>query len=289
MDPAVRSLSPPPPEVVHEWRQMQGFNDPIVIQFFRFASGAIRGDFGTSFTRGVSVYAEVTSRLRFTLAIGFIALSLSLALALPISVLAEVKKNTWVDKLIRIITHIGASIPIVGLGLLLFSFYVYVTGWLPSSGHPRLFNEWSIIAGITLGIGMFSMMVRTVRYSSIGQNNQIHSKGLHKKKVIYKQTLRSALVSVFSALRTHFGAFISGIIIVENLFASPGIGRFLVQSTLSRDYSAILGAVVMFVFYCVAMNIFLDIAQALVDPRVREKSAYLLNIKQKRCIKNNTR
>jgi len=264
------------PEVIHELREIHGLNYPILIHFFNYITGVLRGDFGVSFTRNVNVTVEVMSRFPYTVWLGVLALLSSFVLAVPIGVLAAVKRNTWIDKLIRAIAPLGMSIPIMGLGLFLIVYFSLSLNWIPASGH-RPSRGIITLTVVTLGISMFFLMVNAIRVSLIEVGGRCYIPTIYKGTVGYKMAFRNALVPTLSVLRTHLGAFFTGIILVEVVFAHPGIGRLIVLSILAMDYPMILGCIVMFVICYAILNILIDTAQALIEPRLRERDTRFVN------------
>ena len=262
------------PESIHEWREIHGLNDPVLVQFTRYITRAFRGDLGRSFTRNVDITDEVMQRLPHTLRLGAVALGVPLVFAFPIGILAAIKKTTWLDNIVKYAALIGISIPVFGLGLLLVLIFALRLDFLPSSGV----NYWYsiILPGATLGIGMLGVMMHSVRISMREVERQNYTiaaraKGLSRSRVMCKHIMRNALVPILTTFRSHLGNFFIGIILVEVTFTWPGIGRLLIQGIWARDYPMVMGVVFMFVLFYAVVNIVLDIVMGIVDPRVRER------------------
>jgi len=282
--PIITFILPPDatPEAIHEWRYMHGPDPPILSEFARYMTNAFRGDFGITYRgmtylRPVPVVEEVISRFYYTFWLSTLVLSASFALAVPIGALAVVKKDTWIDKLIRIITSLGRSVPVFGLGLFLVLFFVLHAGWLPSSGHRTLMQVIGL-PSITLGIVTFAIMTEAIRVSLLESRNRrylqaAYSYDIFKGAATYKHTLQNAFIPALSALRAHLGTFFSGIIIIESVFAVPGIGRLLIQGVIALDYYVILGCMFMFILSYATLNLLIDIVQAIIEPRVRGHGA----------------
>jgi len=243
-----------------------GHAPSVLHLYIWYIMGVFEGDLGFSLITGTPVALEVFARVPFTLQLGLTSLLASLVLAFPIGILAAVRKNTWIDKLIGFIALIGISMPIFALGILLVALFLLP---LPAaSGRPPLF----LLPSTTLGFGMFCAMLRSIRASFlevIGQDyiTSARAKGLFKNKAICKHVLRNSFASSLSAFRTHLGDFFTGIVIVEFLFGRPGIGRFFVQRTLQLDYPMIIACIIIFVLCYFVINLTVDIAQAFIDPR----------------------
>jgi len=267
------------PEAIHEWRYMHAPNPPILAEFARYMANAFKGDFGITYRgmtylRPVPVVDEVMSRFYYTFWLSMFVLPASFALAVPIGALAVVKKGTWIDKSVRIITLLGRSVPVFGLGLFVVLAWVLATNWLPSSG-PRTLMQVIGLPAITLGIVTFAAMAEAIRVSLLESRNQRYlqteySSDILKGKATYKHILKNARMPALSALRIYLGTFFSGIIITESVFAVPGIGRLLLQGVVALDYYLMLGCIFMFILSYVVLNFLIDIAQAAINPRVRE-------------------
>jgi len=257
---------------IDAWYEMFGLNDPALTQFFRYIAGVFSGDLGISFRRNVSVVNEVMPRFAYTFWIGALAFLSSFILATFIGILSVIKKGYLTDKLVKTITNLGISMPITWLSLLV----VVANGGpfnRPMSGEPPNVFYIAILPIIALGISMFFIMIDAVRVSMLGAGNPnyiqtAYTKGLSKAKVVLKHTFKNALVSILSTIRKHLGTFFTGLIIVEQIFFSPGIGRLLIQSVLSGDYPMVLGCILLFILFYTTLNLLIDITQAFIDPRV---------------------
>jgi len=273
-----------PPEVIEAFREYHGLNDPILIQYIRYITRAFTGNFGVSFTWRTPVSHAIIHHLPHTLQLGFTSILISLALALPIGILAAIKKSTWIDGFIKGIALIGISVPVFVLAILLMFLFPELSPRMPRPGASsqtifiasQQYHSYLLLPSITLGIGMLSAMLYTIRNSlhEVIEKNYIRtarSKGLQKNTIVCKHALRSAIIPILSDFRSHLGNFVVAIIIVEHIFRRPGIGRLLMQGILSRDYPTTLGAIFMFVLIYAIINILLDITQAFIDPRIRER------------------
>ena len=275
-DPAIFGSCHSTPEIIHQWREIHGLNDPVLVQFANYITGIFRGDFGLSFTRNVSITDEIMQRLPYTLRLGAVALGASLAVALPIGALAASKKNAWLDAVVKYAALIGVSIPVFGMGLLLILIFAIRLDLLPSS---RAYYWYSVaLPSATLGIGMMCVMIYSIRTSILEALQQNYTRaaramGLSRSNVIRKHIMHNALVPILTTFRAHLGNFFVGMIIVEITFAWPGIGRLFIQSILSRDYPMTTGVVFMFVLFYALVNVSVGIVMGAVDPRVRETLA----------------
>ncbi|MCL2564664.1 MAG: ABC transporter permease [Defluviitaleaceae bacterium] len=273
-DPAAFALGEDAsPEAIWEWNESRGLNDPVLIQYARYVAMVFWwGDFGTSFRNNVDVSGEIMARFPHTIRLGLVALSAALILALPIGILAAVKKNTWIDNASMFVALIGISIPVFWLGLILVLYLFWLGRWHPWSPG----RDWPsfILPGITLGAGMLGAMIRTTRSSILEVMKQDYikmaqAKGLTKSNVMRKYAIHNAFLPILTGFSTHLGAFITSIILAENIFAWPGIGRLMTQGIAARDYPMVLGCLFMFIFFYAIINIVVDIARTYLDPQVR--------------------
>jgi len=260
------------PEAHWEWREMHGLNEPARVQYVRYMTGVLTGDFGTSFRSGMPVARELTAHLQHTLQLGLAAFSFSVLLALPVGIIAAIKRNTWVDKASMLIALIGISIPVMWLGILLVLFFSLRLGWLPSSGAA----QWNsvILPGMALGYAMLSAMMLTARSSmlDIMKKDYIRTaraKGLSNSKIILKHALPNIIIPVLASFKANLGIFFTSLIVIEVVFSRPGIGRLLVHSVLNRYNQMTLACLIVFVFLFASINFAVDIIKAFADPVMR--------------------
>ena len=267
------------PSEAWQWREMHGLNDPILIQYARYMAGVFRGDFGSSFRNNVAIADEVMLRFPRTLRLSLAALSVSLLLAVPMGIIAAVKRDTWIDKVSMFIALIGISIPIMWLGLLLVFFFPHHLYWRSERNFMAWTNEWNsvILPGIALGTAMMAAMISSTRSAMLEAVKQDYirtarAKGLSNGKVICKHALPNIIIPVLASFKANLGVFFTGIVIIETIFAWPGIGRLMIQSISARDYPMVLGCLFMFILSFALINLVIDIAKAFADPGVRRES-----------------
>ena len=263
-------------EQMWQWREMHGLNDPVLIQYVRYMAGVFRGDFGSSFRINVAIVDEVMLRFPRTLQLGVAALSAALFLAVPVGIIAAIKRNTWIDRVSMFIALIGISIPIMWLGLLLVFFFPHHLYWRSERNFMAWTNEWNsvILPGIALGTAMMAAMIRSIRSAVLEAVKQDYirtarAKGLSNGKVFFKHALPNIIIPVLTSFKANLGVFFTGIVIVETIFAWPGVGRLMVQSISARDYPMILGCLFMFILSFALINLVIDIAKAFADPHIR--------------------
>lgn len=258
-------------EEVEILREQLGLNDPFMVQYGRWIKNVLRGDLGRSFRTGGKVAQEIATRLTATIELTIGGLLVMIVLALPIGILSAIFKNTWVDHISRLFAFFGASIPSFWLGLMLIYFFSVKHSIFPVMGRGSLRHLF--LPSFTLGIGMATTYARLIRASMLevlGQDFILaaRSRGLKENIVIINNALRNALIPVVTAFGMSFGHLLGGTVIVENIFAWPGVGKFLVECIFNRDYPVIQGYVLWMATIFVFANLIVDISYRLLDPRI---------------------
>jgi peptide/nickel transport system permease protein len=262
----------PTREAVQALRKEMGLDDPIVKQYGKWLWAVTRGDFGKSFRTGQPVFAEITHRFPATIELTLAGLAVMLFIALPVGILSAFFKNTFLDHLSRVFALLGASIPSFWLGLLLiYAFAVRVT-LFPVMGRGGMANL--ALPALALGLGMSSTYARLLRASMLEVLGQDHivaarARGLREQTVLVKNALKNALLPVVTAFGMSLGHLLGGTVIVETVFAWPGVGRFVVQSIFNRDYPVVQGYVLFMALIFVLVNLAVDISYKFFDPRIR--------------------
>ena len=258
--------------VLDELREELGLNDPLPVRYGRWTFNALRGDLGLSYRSGQPVWPALATRLwsTFKLAIG--GLLIATLIALPLGILAAVRHNTLIDFAARIFSLLGAAMPSYWLAyifILLFAVYLH---WLPVAGS----GSWRhlILPCFTLGLGGAALLSRLIRSSmleALGYDyiSTARAKGLSDRKVILVHALRNVLIPVVTVMGTLLGLLLSGAIIVETVFAWPGLGRLIIDAISFRDYPVIQGFVLFTGTVFVLVNLIVDVSYTWIDPRVR--------------------
>lgn len=274
-DPAVMLIPPDTvvtPEQLQQIRTSIGIDQSLPVQLWRFVTNALRGDFGISYYGGQAAMETVVSRLGPTLELALVALLFAVAVGIPLGILAALRRNSIVDIGISALSLMGMSMPNFWLGLMFILLFGVQLKWLPISGRGDLQNL--ILPALTLGTGMVAIVQRLIRTDVLETLSQdfvrtARAKGAGPRVVIWKHTLKNALIPTVTMLGLQFGALLGGSVVVETVFAWPGVGRLLIQSISNRDYPVVQAAVVLFAFFFVAINLLVDIAYGFLDPRIR--------------------
>lgn len=263
---------PPTSAQVEQVRREFGLDDPLPVQYGRWVGNLLRGDLGQSFKSGAPVLRELSSRFPATLQLAVAGLLVSLAISLPLGILAAVRRGSSVDHLSRVAALAGASLPSFWLGFLLIIVFAVVFRLLPVAGRGSL--QHLILPGLTLGFGMAAPLTRLTRSSMLDVLGDEYiqtarAKGLAERTVILRHAFRNALIPVVTVAGMSFGHLLGGAVIVETVFAWPGIGKFVIDSILARDYPLLQGYVLFMGTLFVLINLAVDMVYVWLDPRVR--------------------
>jgi peptide/nickel transport system permease protein len=256
-----------------EWvRATEGLDAPIYVQYGIWLSHLLHGDLGNSLITGDPVLSEILTRFPATMELAILSMILSLLIAIPIGIIAAIKQYSITDNFSMIGALIGISMPNFWLGLLLILFFSLYLGWFPVCGYGGF--EHIILPAITLGTEMAAITTRLTRSSMLEVLSQDYirtarAKGLSEKLVISRHALKNAFIPVITVIGLQFGYLLEGVVIVETIFAWPGVGRLLVDSIFARDFFMIQGCVLFIVIIFALTNLIVDISYAYLDPRIR--------------------
>jgi peptide/nickel transport system permease protein len=249
-----------------------GFDQPVHIQYLRWLGRAVRGDFGTSLRYAKAVFPLILERMPATLELAVAAQVFALALALPLGVLAAVRRNSVIDGLTMLGALIGQSMPGFWLGLMLVLIFGVALKLLPISGRegPRSL----ILPAITLGTFFLARDTRLVRSSMLevlgwDYITTARSKGLREGTVLWRHALRNALIPLVTIVGMDFGALLAGTVVTETVFAWPGVGRLIYMAINQRDFPLIQAAVFLIAVIFVITNLLVDLSYTYLDPRIR--------------------
>lgn len=262
------------PEQLEAIRRSLGLDQPIYVQYLNFLGRLLEGDLGTTVRGQQPVLDLILQRLPNTLALAFSAMAIAAAIGIPLGFLAAWKRGTWVDTGLMTMAIAGVSVPHFWLGLILLFVFAVELQWLPVAGTGPL-NL--VLPAVTLGMSNAAIVARMTRSSMIDVMGQdfvrtAHAKGLPTGTILRRHVFRAGVVPVLTIAAMQFAAMMGGAIVVENIFAWNGIGRLAIEAIFQRDYPMIQGFILVFAVVVVAVSVLLDVAYALVDPRVRRAS-----------------
>jgi peptide/nickel transport system permease protein len=270
----VRALVPPSagPEVIERVRVLYGFDQPLPVQFVRFLARAVQGDFGTSVRFGTPALGVVLERVPLTLLLGLTGLLIGVAIALPLGMLAARRRGTWVDLTARGVAVVGQGVPNFVMGPVLVLLFAVSLGWLPVSGASSPSSL--ILPAVVVGLGAAAGLTRILRSALLEELGRDYirtarAKGVAERAVLRRHALRNAAIPVVTFLAFDIAALLSGIVVVERVFQYPGMGLLATQAITNRDIPVIQAFVFLAALMIVTTNLLLDVAYAVIDPRVR--------------------
>jgi ABC-type dipeptide/oligopeptide/nickel transport system permease component len=260
------------PEQVAQFRQEMGFNDPILVQYWRFFKGTLRGDFGKSFRHSQPALELVMERMPATIQLTLAAMVIALLVAIPVGIISAIRRNSILDHIGMTGALLGQSTPVFWLGIMLILIFSVTLQWFPSSGRGEIQNL--VLPAITLG--MFTMartarMMRSSMLEVLGQEymKTAKAKGLKPLTVVLKHALKNAAIPVVTIIGMELGTLLGGAVITETIFAWPGVGRLAVQAIYNRDYPVVQAAVFLLAAIFVLVNLVVDLLYTYLDPRVK--------------------
>jgi peptide/nickel transport system permease protein len=263
------------PEQLDAIRDKWGLNDPWYVQYWTWITNLARGDLGTSIIRqGVPISEMVRDAALMTLRLNVLSFIISICVAIPVGVLAAVKRYSWFDYTAMLGSTLGVAVPNYWLGLMAIVIFSVNLGWLPPYGA----DSWKgyLLPVIVLSIEEMAALARLTRGATIEMMGQdfvttARAKGLAPRIVTLRHVVRNALLPVITIIGYRAAFILSGTIVVETVFAWPGLGRLFYNSIVSHDFQVVQAVVVLLTVIVVVMNILTDLTYAVIDPRVRVK------------------
>lgn len=250
-----------------------GLDKPLPLQYFKYVSNVLQGDFGDSFKwQDKSARELVVSRFPATLQLASLALIMSIILALPIGVIVAVKKDTGIDYLGKIVALLGQSLPSFWLGIVLMWIFAVQLDLLPTSGKGGI--KHMILPAVALGWFQVAAIMRLTRSSLLEVLDTEYVKlarikGLSERTVIWKHCLRNALITPLTYFGLILGSFLTGSVVTETVFAWPGVGLLAIDAVRARDFQVVQTVVLFFATIYILANLLVDIMYAYLDPRIR--------------------
>lgn len=254
-------------------REQLGLNDSLPEQYTSFVGNLLRGDLGRSIRTERPVWDMISEQLPSTIALTVSAMAIALVAGFAIGTLAALRRDSWVDRLLMFSIMAGVSMPSFWLGMLLIMLLSVGLNWVPAAA-PASDPRSLILPALTLGIAETAVLARIIRASLLEVLSQpyltvAHAKGLRGRYILFRHAMPNALIPIISIVGLQFGLLLSGSVVVESLFARPGLGRLTVTAVNNRDFPVIQGIVLVVAVIYLTVNTLTDIASALVNPRVR--------------------
>ncbi len=266
-------------EAVAAIRDRLGLNAPFLQQYATWLINALQGNLGTSLITSQAVGPQLLQRLGPTLELSFASLLIGIGIAFPIGIVSAVKPGSKLDLIASFFSQIGVSVPSFWMGILLILLFSLTLGWLPPSGYTAFSDDpgsWLahlILPAVTSGIVSASILTRFIRSSMLDVLNMNYiqtarAKGLAERTVTIRHGLRNALISIVTIIGLQITALMSGVVIVEVVFAWPGLGRLALDAVLDRDYPLLQGAVLTIAIMVTMVNLAVDLLYFFLDPRI---------------------
>lgn len=257
-----------------------GLDQPILVQYFDWFGRAIGGDLGVSFRNGQPVTSLVVERLPATISLAGVALVIALLVSIPSGIISAIRSGRPVDWVVSAASQVGVSLPDFWAGLMYILVFALALAWLPSSGYVPLTEdpvEWLrhiLLPAMTVGLISGSIITRFVRSSVVEALNQDYvrtarAKGATEWEVVRNHVLPNAWIPIVTVVGLQLGFLLGGVVIVEQVFAWPGVGRLALTAVLDRDFTLLQGAVLYIAAMFLLVNLLVDIVYARLDPRVR--------------------
>jgi peptide/nickel transport system permease protein len=261
-------------------REKLGLDRPLLAQFAIWSGKLLQGDLGESFFFKKTVAELIAQRLEPTLALATVTLLLSIAVAVPLGVLAAWKHETWIDRAVMALSVVGFSVPVFVIGYVLIYLFAIELGVLPVQGYRPIaqgfagFIERLILPAVTLSVIYVALIARITRAAMLEILNEDYirtarAKGLTDRQVLIHHGLRAAAVPIVTVIGIGVAILIGGVVVTESVYGIPGIGRLVVDAVLARDYPTIQAVVLLFSVAYVLINLLVDLSYVFLDPRIR--------------------
>ncbi|XUM20374.1 ABC transporter permease [Bradyrhizobium oligotrophicum S58] len=268
------------PEQLERIRITLGLHEPLYIQFFTWINQLLHGDLGVSLISKVPVLQMIGQRIEPSISVAISTIILSILVAVPLGVIAAWKHGTWIDRFVMALSVIGFSVPVFVIGYILIQLFAINLRWVPVQGFKSLsagfgpFFERIILPTCALSfiyVALIARMTRAAMLDVLGEDfvRTARAKGVSEIAVLLRHALRNAAVPVITVIGSGFALLISGVVVTESVFNLPGIGRLTVDAVLARDYPVIQGMILLTSFIYLAVNLLIDLAYTLLDPRIR--------------------
>jgi peptide/nickel transport system permease protein len=259
-------------EVVERVREDFGLNDPLYVQYGRYLTRIFQGDLGNSFATNEPVREAIVDRLPETALLAFAAAIVQLSLGIPLGLIAALKRRRIADRSILIFSLVGVVTPTFVLGFLLLYFLAFKLGWFPLGGSGSF--EHLVLPALTLGVAgaaWYARMLRSTVLNILSEDyiRMARAKGLPERIVVGRHILRNAISPIITMVGLDVGIFLGGVLVIERVFAWPGIGDQAWRAITFNDIPMVMGTVLFAAFFVTLFNLLADLANAAIDPRVK--------------------
>lgn len=257
---------------IEAFRERMGWNDPWLVQYGRFVIGALQGDFGTSLRHNQPAFGMVMSHMPATLQLAFTSMAIAIIVAVPLGIITAAKRGTWVDGLGQLFATFGQSVPNFWLAIMLIWFLAVEQRLLPVAGRGTPLHL--ILPSITIAVGVIAIVMRLTRTSMLEVISEDYirtarGKGLPEWLILLKHAARNILIPVVTIVGLRFGYILGSAVVVETVFAWPGVGYFTLQAIRNADYPIVQASVFVLAVSIILINLIVDLLYAALDPRIR--------------------
>ncbi|QTN00426.1 ABC transporter permease subunit [Sediminibacillus dalangtanensis] len=270
------------PESLRQLREDFGLNLPIYQQYFEWMAGVLTGDFGESMRTGKEVLPDILNRFKLTFELTLISAVISWIIAIPLGIVAAIKRNSKADFGVRLISLLGVSVPNFALATVLILILALFFSYSPPVGYVGFFADPAtnlqimILPSIVLGTAMAGAVMRMTRSSILEVLRQdfirtIRAKGARERVVIFQHALRNAMIPILTIIGMQIGTLLGGTVIIEQIFSLPGLGQLVLTAITQRDFTVVQGAVLFIAFVFVLINLLVDLLYSYLDPRITYK------------------
>jgi peptide/nickel transport system permease protein len=268
------------PAQLEHIRASLGLNEPLYVQFITWINKLLHGDLGVSLISNVPVLKMIGQRVEPSISLAVATIILSVLVAVPLGVIAAWKQGTWIDRFVMGLSVLGFSVPVFVIGYVLMQIFAIDHRWLPVQGYKSIFDGFGpffqriVLPTLSLSfiyVALIARMTRTSMLDVLGEDyvRTARAKGIGEIPVLFRHALRNAAVPVITVIGTGFALLISGVVVTESVFNIPGIGRLTVDAVLARDYPVIQAMILLTSLLYVTINLLIDVAYTLLDPRIR--------------------
>lgn len=259
-------------EMKNQFRELHGLNDPLLVQFGRYVGDVLTGDLGESLRKARPALDVVLEAFVWTLWLAIITMSLVTAAAIVVGSLAAFRAGGFFDRFSSIVSLVGASVPDFWLAIVAIVIFAVNLAWLPTSGTGTIWH-WILPISV-LFVRPFGIIVQVVRGSMISALSSAYvktarAKGVKSTPIIFVHALRNAMLPVITVIGDQAASLLNGAVIIETIFGFPGVGKLMIDSILQRDFNVVLAAILVTALAIFLMNLLIDLAYALLDPRIR--------------------
>jgi peptide/nickel transport system permease protein len=268
------------PEAIARMRVELGLDRPLIVQYFGWLTELVRGNLGISILSKVPVLSLIHDRLEPTLVLACSAIVITVLFAVPLGAIAAWRHNSWIDRAVMMLSVVGFSIPAFVIGYLLILFLAMKADIFPAQGYVSPFEDpvgairHLTLPSLTLALVFMALIARVTRSSVLevlGEDfvRTARAKGNVEQRVLWRHVLPNAAVPIITVIGLGIALLISGVVVTESVFNLPGVGRLTIDAILARDYPVVQGLILFFALIYVGVNLLIDIAYVIVDPRIR--------------------